>query len=108
MIPRENAPRRGAGRKRGKSDVALRGSREAMLGADGLKVSRASGIVPAKPPSTRRPPVHEEDTPPAEEEFHASREAMLGKDGLHVTRGLGTVPAGPGHAPRRKKPARKK
>ena len=62
------------------ADVALRGSREAMLGADGLRVSKASGTVPAKSPDAARPSAYAGDQPAkvADDEVHASREASLG------------------------------
>lgn len=58
----------------------LRGSREAMLGADGLRVSKASGTVPAKRPDDSRPSAYADDDPEqvADDEVHASREASLG------------------------------
>jgi len=111
MIPQENPPRRRAGKGRSRPEVAFRASREAMLGADGLRVSHATGTVPAKPPARKRastPPAPPAAASAAEDALHASREAMLGKDGLQVTKGQGTVPAGPGRPPRRKKTARKK
>lgn len=62
------------------ADAPLRGSREAMLGADGLRVSKASGTVPAKRPDDSRAPVYADDDPGkvADDEVHASREASLG------------------------------
>lgn len=69
--------RRGSGRE---ADAVLRGSREAMLGADGLRVSKASGTVPAKRPDDSRPSAYADDDPAkvADDEVHASREASLG------------------------------
>lgn len=61
-------------------DAPLRGSREAMLGADGLRVSKASGTTPAKRPDDSRPSAYADDNPAtvADDEVHASREASLG------------------------------
>lgn len=69
--------RRGSG---GHKDAPLRGSREAMLGADGLHISKASGTVPAKRPDDSRPSAYADDDPAkvADDEVHASREASLG------------------------------
>lgn len=62
------------------TDAPLRGSREAMLGADGLRISKASGTVPAKRPDDSRPSAYADDDPAksADDEVHASREASLG------------------------------
>ncbi|MFW5969753.1 MAG: hypothetical protein ACOCP9_03870 [Halofilum sp. (in: g-proteobacteria)] len=64
----------------GETDAPLRGSREAMLGADGLRVSKASGTVPAKRPDDSRPSAYADDDSDkvADDEVHASREASLG------------------------------
>jgi len=69
--------RRGSG---GENDAPLRGSREAMLGADGLRVSKASGTVPSKRPDDSRPSAYADDDPAKviDDEVHASREASLG------------------------------
>lgn len=69
--------RAGAGKE---TDAPLRGSREAMLGADGLRVSKASGTTPAKKPDDSRPSAYADDDPAkvADDEVHASREASLG------------------------------
>jgi len=63
-----------------KPDAALRGSREALLGAEGLRVSKASGTVPAQRPDDTRPSAYADDDPAkvADDEVHASREASLG------------------------------
>lgn len=63
--------------KRNDPGGPLRGSREAMLGADGLRVSKASGTVPSKAPDDRRPSAYA-DAAPAHEGSTASREASLG------------------------------
>lgn len=62
------------------ADAAVRGSREAMLGADGLRVSRASGTTPATRPDDSRPSAYagHDPEPVADDEVHASREASLG------------------------------
>lgn len=76
-----NATRKGERSSTGRgADAALRGSREAMLGADGLRVSKASGTVPAKRPDDSRPSAYVDDIPGevADDEVHASREASLG------------------------------
>ncbi len=76
-----NATRKGERPASGReADALLRGSREAMLGADGLRVSKASGTVPAKRPDDSRPSVYADDDPAkvADDEVHASREASLG------------------------------
>lgn len=60
--------------------AGVRGSREAMLGADGLRVSKASGTTPATRPDDSRPSAYADDDPEpvAADEVHASREASLG------------------------------
>lgn len=62
------------------TDTALYGSREAMLGADGLRVSKASGTVPATAPVEDRPSAYADAAPGAAspDESYASREASLG------------------------------
>lgn len=62
------------------TDAPLHGSREAMLGADGLRISKASGTVPAKRPDDSRRAVYADEDPArvADDEVHASREASLG------------------------------
>ena len=72
-----NGKRAAGGRE---TDTPLRGSREAMLGADGLRVSKASGTVPAKRPDDSRPSAYADADPAeaADNEVHASREASLG------------------------------
>jgi hypothetical protein len=62
------------------TDAPLRGSREAMLGADGLRVSKASGTTPSRKPDDSRPSAYADDHPDkvADDEVHASREASLG------------------------------
>lgn len=62
------------------ADAGVRGSREAMLGADGLRVSKASGTTPSKRPDDSRPSAYADDDPArvADDEVHASREASLG------------------------------
>lgn len=62
------------------AEAPLRGSREAMLGADGLHVSKASGTTPAMRPDDARPSAYADDNPAkvADDEVHASREASLG------------------------------
>ena len=99
MEKQHNVPRRRKGRNVPKqAQVGPRASREAYLGADGLRVTRASGIVPVGPSKPAGSPARAQDStsePPQEERSQASREAMLGKDGLRLSRGLGTVPASP-------------
>jgi len=60
--------------------AAVSGSREAMLGSHGLRVSKASGTTPATRPDDSRPSAYADDTPEpvADDEVHASREASLG------------------------------
>lgn len=62
-------------------EVPLRGSREASLGADGLRISRAEGTTPARAPDDSRPPAYGgydgEEEGDAEKRY-ASREAALG------------------------------
>ena len=73
--------RKGECRESGEQkDAPLRGSREAMLGADGLRISKASGTVPARRADDSRPSAYADDDPAkvADDEVHASREARLG------------------------------
>ena len=62
------------------ADAPVRGSREAMLGAGGLRITKASGTVPAKCADDSRPSAYADDHPAivADDEVHASREASLG------------------------------
>lgn len=80
--------------KRKDAGEPIRGSREATLGTEGLRVSTASGTVPATAPDDNRPPVYADSKPEiaAEEEFHASREANLGGSAVAARPAGGLVP----------------
>ena len=76
------------------NDIPLRGSREAMLGTEGLRVSRAQGTTPARAPDDSRPPAYggyeqEGDADDAQARC-ASREAALGgsSSGMRAAGGL--------------------
>ncbi len=86
-------------------DILLRGSREATLGADGLRISRAGDATPARSQDDSRPPVYADDpSVAAPQEGDAAREAVLGGPSSNTRPASGLAPedeslargAGPG------------
>ena len=63
------------------AEVGLRGSREATLGTQGLRVERAEGTVPSAAPDDRRvsPYANSASGDASDDEPRASREASLGE-----------------------------
>lgn len=86
-------------------EVSLRGSREASLGADGLRISKAVSTTPAHAPDDSRPPAYaEHDREEGEEVRYASREAALGGHSVPVRPAGGLPPEDEEALPRGSRP----